>query len=60
MVKNKEEKKESKKSFWKAKVINKPILKKQPRPTYVVEPNQDYRSSSFRKEWNKQNLLGWQ
>ena len=41
------------------KVVNKSILKKEPRATYVVESAPDYRSSSFRKAWSKESILKW-
>jgi len=41
------------------KPMNKAIIKKEPRATYVVESAPDYRSSSFRKAWSKESILKW-
>jgi len=46
-----------KSKFLKKKVIYKPILKKAPRASYVIESAP--RSSSFQKEWSKENMLAW-
>ena len=38
------------------KVLNRKILKKSPQATYTISSP---RSSSFQKEWKRENLLGW-